>query len=128
VPTGPVTDPPEHPPRPDTLAPELLQDAAATFGLLAATVRLHLVWLLADGEQDVGSLAQQVGQSVATVSHHLAKLKLAGLVHARRDGKRQIYVVDDPHVVEIVQLAIRHHSELHDSRTSRSSRAHRRGA
>ncbi|WP_445183349.1 ArsR/SmtB family transcription factor [Pseudonocardia sp. Cha107L01] len=127
MPTGPPTDPPEHPPSPETLPPKLLQDAAATFGLLAATVRLHLVWLLADGEQDVGTLAQQVGQSVATVSHHLAKLKLAGLVHARREGKRQIYVVDDPHVVEIVQLAIRHHSELYDSRPSRS-RGHRRGA
>jgi DNA-binding transcriptional ArsR family regulator len=127
VPTGPVTDPPGYPP-PDALAPELLQDAAATFGLLAATVRLHLVWLLAEGEQDVGTLAQQVGQSVATVSHHLAKLKLAGLVHARREGKRQIYIVDDPHVVEIVRLAIRHHGELQDFSPSRSRRGHRRGA
>jgi DNA-binding transcriptional ArsR family regulator len=104
------------------LPPELLQDAAATFGLLSATVRLHLVWLLAEGERDVGTLAEEVGQSVATVSHHLSKLKLAGLVRARREGKRQVYFVDDQHVVDIVQLAVRHHAELHDTQLSRGQR------
>lgn len=98
-----------------SLPPDLLQETAATFGMLAATARLYIVWLLATGERDVGTLASELGQSVAAVSHHLAKLKLAGLVHARREGKRQIYVVDDPHVVEIVQLAIRHHDELHET-------------
>jgi DNA-binding transcriptional ArsR family regulator len=111
------------------LPPELLQDAAATFGLLSATVRLHLVWLLAEGERDVGTLAEEVGQSVATVSHHLSKLKLAGLVRARREGKRQVYFVDDQHVVDIVQLAVRHHAELHDTQLSlRQRRTQSRGA
>jgi DNA-binding transcriptional ArsR family regulator len=107
------TDPPLKPA--GDLPPDLLQDTATTFGLLSATVRLHLVWLLASGERDVGTLAEQVGQSVATVSHHLAKLKLAGLVRARREGKRQVYLVDDPHVVEIVTLAVHHHRELRDT-------------
>jgi DNA-binding transcriptional ArsR family regulator len=92
--------------------PEVIQDAAATFGLLAATVRLELLWVLADGESDVGTLADRVGQTVATVSHHLGKLKLAGLVSARRAGRHQVYAVDDPHVVEMVRLAVAHHEEL----------------
>jgi DNA-binding transcriptional ArsR family regulator len=96
--------------------------------MLAATVRLHLVWLLAQGERDVGTLAQQVDQSVATVSHHLAKLKLAGLVGARREGKHRVYYVDDPHVVEIVRLAISHHGEQEDSRSGRRKNRHSRGA
>lgn len=97
---------------PDPPSAQLLQETAGTFGMLSSTVRLHLVWLLADGERDVGTLAEEVGQSVPTVSHHLAKLKLAGLVHARREGKRQVYVVDDPHLVDIVRLAVEHHREL----------------
>jgi len=97
---------------PDDLSPDVLQQTAATFGLLSGTVRLHLVWLLASGERDVGTLAEAVGQSVATVSHHLGKLKLAGLVRSRREGKRQVYLVDDPHVVQIVHRAVEHHSEL----------------
>jgi DNA-binding transcriptional ArsR family regulator len=76
------------------------------FALLSATVRLHILWLLASGDRDVGTLADETSQSVATVSHHLGKLKLAGLVRARRVGKRQVYVVADAHVVDIVRLAI----------------------
>ena len=92
--------------------PEVIQDAAATFGLLSATVRLELLCALAAGESDVGTLADQVGQSVATVSHHLGKLKLAGLVSARRAGRHQFYAVDDPYVIEMVDLAVAHHEKL----------------
>lgn len=92
--------------------PEVVQEAAATFGLLSATVRLELLWVLGAGESDVGTLAEQVGQTVATVSHHLGKLKLAGLVSARRAGRHQFYGVDDPHVIEMVRLAVAHHAEL----------------
>ncbi|WIX98795.1 metalloregulator ArsR/SmtB family transcription factor [Amycolatopsis mongoliensis] len=106
---------------PDPLPPDVLQDAAATFGLLSATVRLHLLWLLADGESDVGTLADGTGQSVATVSHHLGKLKLAGLVRARREGKHQIHYVDDPHVVEMIRIAVDHHRELRAPRRRRRS-------
>src|SRR5262245_17797482 len=72
--------------RHEEVSGEVLQTAAATFGILAATVRLRIVLLLADGERDVTSLAEEVGTTVQVVSQHLAKLRLAGLVHARRDG------------------------------------------
>lgn len=84
----------------------VLQDAASMFGLLAATVRLHVLWVLASGEQDVGTLAEATGQSLATVSHHLGKLKLAGLVRARRDGKRQVYVLEDLMVKDVVSSVV----------------------
>jgi DNA-binding transcriptional ArsR family regulator len=109
----------------DALPADVLQDSAATFGLLSATVRLHIMWLLASGERDVGTLATETGQTVATVSQHLGKLKLAGLVRARREGKRQVYLADDPQVVDIVQLAVGHHSEL---RTIPALRRRARGA
>ncbi len=94
------------------LDPEVVEDAAATFGLLAATVRLELLWVLAAGESDVGTLAGEVGQTVATVSHHLGKLKMAGLVSARRAGRHQFYAVDDPLVIQMLQLAVAHQEEL----------------
>ena len=88
------------------LSPELLQRAAGRFGLLASTMRLHIVWVLAHGEMDVGGLADAVGGTLQAVSQHLAKLKLAGLVRSRREGRRQVYLVDDPHLVMIVRLAV----------------------
>ncbi|WP_257015999.1 metalloregulator ArsR/SmtB family transcription factor [Rhodococcus sp. ACS1] len=96
------------PPRAPIAAAEL-HASAALFGMLAATARLHIIWLLCEGERDVGTLATEVGQTVAAVSQHLAKLKLAGLVRARREGRRMVYLVDDPGVAEIVALALGHH-------------------
>jgi len=90
------------------MTPELLQIAAGTFGMLAATVRLHIVWILAHGERDVGSLAEEVGATAQVVSQHLAKLRLAGLVHARREGRRQVYLVDDRHPVMVVREMVAH--------------------
>ncbi len=85
-----------------------LQSASETFAMLATPTRLHLVWLLAQRDQDVGSLAEQVGVPIAAVSQHLAKLRLTGLVSAHRHGRRQVYSVDDPHVVVLVDQIFRH--------------------
>lgn len=101
-----MPDAPEATAVAEPLSPRLLQETASMFGMLSATVRLHILWLLAVGECDVGTLAEHTGQTMATVSHHLGKLKLAGLVEARRHGKRQVYVVADPHIVDVVGIAI----------------------
>jgi len=88
------------------LPPEVLQHAAAMFGLLASTIRLHIVWALAEGEADVGTLAERTGGTLQTISQHLAKLKLAGLVQSRREGRRQVYLVGDPGLVRIVRQMV----------------------
>ncbi|MFE9453829.1 ArsR/SmtB family transcription factor [Streptomyces sp. NPDC006739] len=85
---------------------EVLAQAAAAFGLLASPARLHIVWALAQGESDVTGLAERVGGALPAVSQHLTKLKLAGLVRSRREGRRQVYFVDDPTVVDVVHLLI----------------------
>ncbi|GGP51362.1 ArsR/SmtB family transcription factor [Streptomyces abikoensis] len=85
---------------------EVLAEAAAAFGLLASSARLHLVWALAQGESDVSGLAERVGGALPAISQHLAKLKLAGLVRSRREGRRVVYLVDDPDVVTIVRLMV----------------------
>jgi DNA-binding transcriptional ArsR family regulator len=85
-----------------------LDVAARTFALLSAPVRLHLVALAAEGEYDVGTLSERAGVSIATASQHLTKLRLAGIISAHREGRRQIYVVDDPHVLTLVQQIFEH--------------------
>ncbi|MCO1655441.1 helix-turn-helix transcriptional regulator [Pseudonocardia sp. S2-4] len=64
------------------------------------------MWLLSAGPRDVGTLAADLGQPVAAVSQHLAKLKLGGLVRARRQGRHQIYAVDDAVVGEVVRMVV----------------------
>jgi DNA-binding transcriptional ArsR family regulator len=84
----------------------VLEEAAAAFGLLASAARLHIVWVLAQGECDVSTLAARVGGTLPQVSQHLAKLRLAGLVRSRREGRRQVYLVDDANVVEVTQFMV----------------------
>lgn len=84
----------------------VLEQAAAAFGLLASPTRLQIVWILAAGECDVTSLAEQVGGTLPAVSQHLAKLRLAGLVRSRREGRRQVYLVDDPYLAAVVRLIV----------------------
>lgn len=92
---------------PDPTGPQL-ETAARTFALLSAPVRLHLVALASEGEYDVGTLSERVGVSIATASQHLSKLRLAGVISGRRDGRRQIYTVDDPHVITMVEQIFEH--------------------
>lgn len=82
---------------------EVLAEAAGVFGLLASPARLHIVWALAQGESDVSQLAERVGGALPSISQHLAKLKLASLVRSRREGRRVVYLADDPDVVRVVQ-------------------------
>ena len=106
-----------HAPRAQTFAA-----AADTFAMLASPSRLHLLWLLAQGERDVTALAASLSASGPAISQHLAKLRLAGLVSAQRDGKRQVYRVDDPHIVALVMQAVEHHEELAERRPARGGR------
>ncbi|MFJ7496343.1 ArsR/SmtB family transcription factor [Streptomyces sp. NPDC097727] len=85
---------------------EVFAEAAATFGLLASSARLHIMWTLAQGESDVTGLAERVGGALPAVSQHLTKLKLAGLVRSRREGRRMVYFVDDPDIVTVVRLTV----------------------
>ncbi|MEU9477617.1 metalloregulator ArsR/SmtB family transcription factor [Streptomyces sp. NPDC048191] len=88
---------------------EVLTEAAAAFGLLASPARLHIVWALIQGESDVTGLAERVGGALPAVSQHLTKLKLAGLVRSRREGRRQVYFVDaagQAAVVDVVRLLV----------------------
>ncbi len=85
-----------------------LRSAAATFALLGSAPRLHLAWLMAYETSDVGTLARRVGLSIPTTSQHLAKLRLAGIVSARREGRHTYYTVEDPHVLTMLEQIFGH--------------------
>lgn len=85
-----------------------LSSAASTFGLLSSPARLHVMWLAAQDAYDVTTLAGRAGLSVATMSQHLTKLRLAGLISARKDGRHHIYTVDDPHILTLLAQIFAH--------------------
>lgn len=91
---------------------EQVRAAAEALALLAEPTRLRLLWVLTTGEHDVSSLAATVEASATSVSQHLAKLRLAGLVKARREGRRQLYTAQGAHVRRLVQEAL-HFADHH---------------
>jgi DNA-binding transcriptional ArsR family regulator len=94
-------------PRAEPTGPQLAS-ASATFALLSNATRLHVLWLAAQDIHDVTTLAGRTGVGVATMSQHLSKLRLAGLISARQEGRRHIYTVEDPHVLTLVQQIFAH--------------------
>src|SRR5258707_14151989 len=72
--------------------------AVDTLKMLADPTRLRIVWALLHGEHSVGRLAEHGDAQPAAVSQHLAKLRLARLVGARRDGTPVFYMIRDGHI------------------------------
>ena len=72
--------------------------------MLSQPVRLRLMCTLLDGEQSVQSLAESASLSQPAMSHHLKKLRDAGLVETRRDGQTIFYSVKGVEVAEIITV------------------------
>ena len=80
------------------------QRYAAIGRALADPKRLCVLESLASGEQSVGELSATVGCQIPTMSQHLAVLRSAGLVTARREGSTVFYRLTDERVLEAYQL------------------------
>ncbi|MFZ1700725.1 MAG: metalloregulator ArsR/SmtB family transcription factor [Pyrinomonadaceae bacterium] len=71
-------------------------DLESLFLALGDKTRLRLLGLLTEGEMAVGDLVEQIGESQPKVSRHLAYLRNADVVSARRDGKWIYYCIQQP--------------------------------
>ena len=85
---------------------ERLAVAADVLGLLADRTRLALLQRLAVGEADVTTLTQACGAARPSVSQHLGRLRLAGLVSTRKEGRRVIYALEHGHLRSLVEEAL----------------------
>jgi len=83
-----------------------VDSAVGALTLLADPTRLRMLFVLGGGEHDVGTLAQATGTTPAAASQHLAKLRLAGLVAVRQDGRRRVYSTRGGHVRRLVEEAL----------------------
>ena len=80
------------------LSDQLEKELVQVFKLLSDETRLRILMFLArEGELHVTALCDRLGQSQPAVSHHLALLRVAGLIEARRDGKHNFYSVRTKH-------------------------------
>ncbi|MBF6170663.1 ArsR/SmtB family transcription factor [Nocardia blacklockiae] len=103
-------DPPAAPSLVHPVAPDQvhLEAATAAFRMLSDPTRLHILWLLARAEADVGALVRACGASRTAVSQHLAKLRFTGMVETRREGRRVVYRIRDGHLARLVREGLNH--------------------
>lgn len=84
--------------------------------------RLALLGLLREGERSAGALAGALGCSLPNASQHLAVLRNAGLVRARRERTSVLYRLAVPEVLDacdtVARLAEARRGLAHDDRAS----------
>jgi ArsR family transcriptional regulator len=69
---------------------------------LAHPNRIEILEFLGQGDRSVEAIAEGIHLSVANASQHLRLMQRAGLLISRREGKRVLYGLSDPAVVELM--------------------------
>ncbi len=84
---------------------ESASEAAQMLRLLANEKRLLILCTLAmRGEASVSALAQEVGLGMSALSQHLAKLRVDGLIEARKDAQQVFYRIGDPNAAKLLKV------------------------
>lgn len=97
---------PAHHAHPHHPGEEQFTLAAELLALLGDRTRLVLLHALTGGEADVTTLTDVCGAARPAVSQHLARLRLAGLVTTRKEGRRVVYSLRDGHLRRLVDEAL----------------------
>ncbi|MEN1967245.1 metalloregulator ArsR/SmtB family transcription factor [Lentibacillus sp. N15] len=88
-------------------------DVAKVFKALSDDTRVKIAYALSlEDELCVCDVANIVGSTTATASHHLRLLKNLGLAKYRKEGKLVFYSLDDEHVKKLINLAFEHQKEV----------------
>lgn len=86
------------------------------FKALSDTTRLKVAYSLTlANELCVHDVANVIGATTATASHHLRLLRDMKLATSRKEGKLVFYSLDDDHVRQLVYIAMIHAREGEDN-------------
>ncbi|MGA2349095.1 MAG: metalloregulator ArsR/SmtB family transcription factor [Terracidiphilus sp.] len=96
---------------------------AGLFAALADTTRLRLLNLMAGREVCVCYFVEILGQSQPKISRHLAYLRRAGIVRARREGKWMHYSITAPADAAIASVLAAALAALGNDKQMRADRA-----
>lgn len=87
----------------DAVSEQLVRDLSQVFKLLSDETRLRILLYLAQNDElHVTALCERLGQSQPAVSHHLALLRVSGLIEARREGKHNYYSIRPDHFGDLL--------------------------
>jgi DNA-binding transcriptional ArsR family regulator len=91
----------------------ILEEVTTLFKALSDETRMKIAYALTiQNELCVCDVANIVGATTATASHHLRHLRGIGLAKYRKEGKLVYYSLDDDHVKRLIQIAFEHAEEV----------------
>lgn len=89
------------------------QDMSQIFKVLADHTRLKVAYALCDEDElCVCDVANIIGSTMATASHHLRLLRNMGIANYRKEGKLVFYSLEDEQLKQMIRLAIEHQKEV----------------
>nr|WP_295972656.1 metalloregulator ArsR/SmtB family transcription factor [uncultured Bacillus sp.] len=93
-----------------------LSGVARLFKALADENRAKISFALSrEKELCVCDIANIIGSTVATASHHLRTLHRQGIVKFRKEGKLAFYSLDDEHIQQLIGIALEHLREVKEN-------------
>ncbi|WP_080873441.1 ArsR/SmtB family transcription factor [Oceanobacillus timonensis] len=96
----------------DELQKEDFSRVSKLFKVLADENRTKISYALCiDSELCVCDIANIIGSSVATASHHLRSLHKQSIVKYRKEGKLAFYSLDDEHIKQLISITLVHQKE-----------------
>jgi ArsR family transcriptional regulator len=69
---------------------------------VADETRFQILMTLKGGERCVCEIFRELGKEQSLISHHLKSLRKCGIVKHRREGKKIMYRLADPSVLELL--------------------------
>ncbi|WP_370733784.1 ArsR/SmtB family transcription factor [Paenibacillus dakarensis] len=82
------------------------------FKALADPTRVKVAYMLdRGGELCVCDVAEVLGSSTATASHHLRTLKNKSIAKSRKEGKNVFYSLKDDHIRTLLHMTLEHQKE-----------------
>ena len=82
------------------------------FRQMGDPTRVRIFWLLCHCEECVINISAMMDMSAPAVSHHLARLRSAGLIVSRREGKEVYYRAADSRAAQLMHRMIEDMMEI----------------
>lgn len=90
------------------MEPSVVSKLSSFFKVIGDETRVKIIYALSQKEMCVNDISDILDISQSAVSHQLKQLRLEGQVKTRREGKNIYYSLDDQHVVDILNQALKH--------------------
>lgn len=91
----------------------IIESVSSHLEVMGNPTRLKIMYFLAKNELGVLELSELLHMSMPAISHHLRVLKDKKIVKRRQEGKNVFYKLEDPCLIQVLELTKAHVEEEH---------------